>query len=144
MEPEPDPIPLPLHAAPSAVPETRFGRWFIGTRIWSRHVLARALDDLERLIPERRPRYAVVVDLGCGHGHSFRELEDRFRPQRLVGIEVDTQLIEASRATARRAGLRVEVLHGSDVSLPLPDASADVLLCHQTFHHLVQQATALR
>ncbi len=35
------------------------------------------------------------------------------------------------------------VLHGDCAQLPLPDASADIVFCHQTFHHLVEQDRAL-
>ena len=36
------------------VPETAFGKWFLKTNTWTVHVLDRALNDLERLIPERK------------------------------------------------------------------------------------------
>lgn len=36
-----------------------------------------------------------------------------------------------------------ELLHGDCASLPLPTASADIVFCHQTFHHLVEQERAL-
>jgi ubiquinone/menaquinone biosynthesis C-methylase UbiE len=42
-----------------------------------------------------------------------------------------------TRATA------IDVLHGDCANLPLPDASADIVFCHQTFHHLVEQERAL-
>ena len=35
------------------------------------------------------------------------------------------------------------MLHGDCAQLPLPDASADIVFCHQTFHHLVEQDRAL-
>lgn len=35
------------------------------------------------------------------------------------------------------------MLHGDCASLPLGDASADIVFCHQTFHHLVEQERAL-
>ena len=133
----------PANAA-THVAESRFGRWFLGTRTWVEHVLERALDDLEPLIPERRPQYDVVVDVGCGWGHSFSSLNQRFSPARLIGIDVEHAMLDASRQTARRDGVAVELLHGSDVSLPLPDDSVDLLLCHQTFHHLIHQHRALQ
>ena len=67
------------------VPESRFGMWFLNTEIWRRHVLLRALIELDRLIPERRPSYGVIVDVGCGFGHAFKLLHRRFAPERMVG-----------------------------------------------------------
>ncbi|WP_366946383.1 class I SAM-dependent methyltransferase [Nevskia sp.] len=130
-------------ALASHVPESRFGVWFLGTETWIQHVLERALDNLETLIPARRTSYPVVVDVGCGWGHSFQRLQQRFAPERLIGVDVAPEMLAASVETAMRAGLDVELLLGNDRRLPLPDQSADLLLCHQTFHHLVHQHEAL-
>jgi hypothetical protein len=69
------------------VPETRIGFWFLGTQTWTRHVLRVALDDLERLMPQPRPCYPIVLDAGCGQGKSFRLLVDRFSPHRLIAVD---------------------------------------------------------
>lgn len=126
------------------VPESRFGIWFLGTGTWAKHVLERALNDLERLIPDRRPAYDVVLDIGCGWGRSFKLLHDRFSPCRIVGIDIDPQMLEASRAEIRRNALSVDLMLSSAARIPLPDASTDLVLCHQTFHHLVHQEAALQ
>ncbi len=125
------------------VPETRFGIWFLGTGTWAKHVLERALNDLERLIPDRQTRYDVVLDIGCGWGRSFKLVHDRFAPSRMVGIDTDAKMLDASKAEARRHGLPVDLILSSASRIPLPDASADLVLCHQTFHHLVNQEAAL-
>ncbi len=70
----------------SHVPESAFGKWFLQTNVWTVHVLERALKDLDRLIPQRRPAYPVVADVGCGWGRSLKKLNDRFRPQHVIGI----------------------------------------------------------
>lgn len=125
------------------VPETRFGIWFLGTATWTTHVLTRALDDLEKLIPQRQSSYGVIVDVGCGWGRSFRMLKERFAPQRLVGVDVSREMLKIAEATTREHGVAVELHCGDSSQLPLPDASADMLFCHQTFHHLVHQEAAL-
>lgn len=128
---------------PSHVPETAFGKWFLHTNIWTVHVLERALQDLERLIPQRQPDYPVVADVGCGWGRSLKKLQQRFRPQCLIAIDVDPVMVQAAMAEARREGLTAEGLVCSSECLPLADASVDLLLCHQTFHHLVAQEAAI-
>ncbi|MDR5754200.1 MULTISPECIES: class I SAM-dependent methyltransferase [unclassified Caballeronia] len=131
------------------VPETAFGIWFLRTHTWEHHVLRVAINDLTRLIGDRRPASPVIVDVGCGQGKSFRLLADAFKPARIVGVDyhepslrVAAQAADACR-TQSGARCEIELLHGDCAKLPLPDASADILFCHQTFHHLVDQASAL-
>lgn len=139
----------PPHHMPSPdllhphVPETTFGKWFLHTETWTVHVLERALRDLERLIPQRQSSYPVVVDVGCGWGRSLPKLQQRFAPQRLIAIDVDPEMVRAALTEAHGAGLKVEGLVCSSERLPIADASVDLLLCHQTFHHLVEQETAI-
>lgn len=125
------------------VPETAFGIWFLRTHTWEHHVLRVAINDLKRLIDTPLPKAPVIVDVGCGQGISFRLLADAFQPRRIVGIDYH----EPSLALAAQAGSRIatetELLHGDCAALPLPDASADIVFCHQTFHHLVEQERAL-
>jgi len=124
------------------VPETRIGFWFLGTETWEARVIRVALEDLERLIPAgRRPLRPVVLDAGCGQGKSFQPLFERFAPERIIGIDFEPQCIEA--AEAMRGKLPVEVRQGDLSALDLPDASVDLVFCHQTFHHLTRQEEAL-
>lgn len=130
------------------VPETAFGIWFLRTHTWEHHVLRVAIDDLKRLV-DTPPDAPTIVDVGCGQGISFHLLARAFRPRRIVGVDFH----EPSLALARQAAARlrtepaapadVELLHGDCANLPLPDASADIVFCHQTFHHLVEQERAL-
>lgn len=125
------------------VPETRFGIWFLKTETWAVHVLLRALKDLDRLIPSRQASYPVIVDVGCGNGRSFRLLQNRFRPQHLIGIDVDAELLQTAARETKAAGLRVEFQQTTSSRMMLPDASVDMVFCHQTFHHLMDQEAAL-
>ncbi len=126
------------------VPETAFGKWFLQTSTWKVHVLERAIKDLERLIPDRQPAYAVVADVGCGWGHSLKKLNDRFSPQRLIGMDIDPEMLAASAKEAANSGVQVEFVNCSSSRLALPDNSVDLLFCHQTFHHLIDQEQAIR
>src|SRR6218665_3514236 len=99
------------------VPETSFGKWFLQTETWTVHVLERALQDLERLIPERRFSYPVVVDVGCGSGKSLPKLSKRFRPERLIGIDIDDEMLKRSAAEALRECVPVELVQGSSSRL---------------------------
>ena len=125
------------------VEETRFGFWFLRSHTWQHHVLRVAIDDLSRLFDGQPPVAPVLVDAGCGQGKSFRYLQQVFAPSRLVGIDADPHSLALSSAEAERQGLDVEMLGSDCADLPLADASVDILFCHQTFHHLVEQEKAL-
>lgn len=125
------------------VPETRFGKWFLRTETWSIHVLDRALEDLARLIPHKQAAYLVVVDVGCGSGRSLQKLHTRFAPKRLIGIDIDPDMVALCQRNAAQEQFKVELMQGSSARLPLEDASVDLVFCHQTFHHLVEQEQAL-
>jgi ubiquinone/menaquinone biosynthesis C-methylase UbiE len=126
------------------VPESAFGKWFLQTNTWTVHVLDRAIRDLEQLIPERQPAYAVVADVGCGWGRSLKKLRDHFGPRRLIAMDIDPEMLKASAREAEAAGLQAEFITCSSSRLKLPDDSVDLLFCHQTFHHLVDQDQAIR
>jgi SAM-dependent methyltransferase len=126
------------------VPETRIGFWFLGTETWAKHVLSVALDDLEGLIPERKASYPIVLDVGCGQGKSFRLLIEHFSPQRLIGVDADEKCLQHARVEAAKENIPIELRHRDIAALDVPDSSADLVFCHQTFHHLTQQQLALQ
>lgn len=125
------------------VEETRFGFWFLRSHTWQHHVLRVAINDLRRLFDGEPPQAPVLLDVGCGQGRSFKHLAQVFKPGRLLGTDADPHSLELSKAEAVNLGLSVD-LRGSDcAALDFPDASVDLLFCHQTFHHLVEQEKAL-
>jgi SAM-dependent methyltransferase len=126
------------------VPETKLGFWFLGTHTWETRVIRVALEDLERLIPPgKRRAHPVVLDVGCGQGKSFRPLVERFAPQRLIAIDFEHACLEKAGQEAAKEKLDIEIQRGDVAALALPDASVDVVFCHQTFHHLTRQREAL-
>ncbi|WP_085717337.1 class I SAM-dependent methyltransferase [Pseudomonas sp. B28(2017)] len=125
------------------VEETRFGLWFLRSRIWQHYVLRAAINDLRNLFGEALPVSPVLLDAGCGQGKSFPLLRQAFAPSRLIGIDADLQSLSQSAEEAARQGMEVELIGSDCASLKLPDASVDLLFCHQTFHHLVEQERAL-
>jgi ubiquinone/menaquinone biosynthesis C-methylase UbiE len=106
-------------------------------------VLRVAINDLRSLFDQAPPIRPVLLDAGCGQGKSLRQLTQVFAPSRLLGVDADPDSLTTSRAEARNLGIDVELLGSDCAALQLPDASIDLLFCHQTFHHLVEQEKAL-
>lgn len=128
----------------SFVAETGFGNWFLKTKVWKRSVLMRALDDLQRMVPAvnaiESPR---VIDVGCGFGHSFAELARRFSPACIVGLDADPGLNTRAGDEAHACPCEVQLIEANAARTGLADAEFDVVFCHQTFHHIVEQEAAM-
>jgi len=70
----------------------------------------------------------VVVDLGCGTGHAAAALSRRWPQARVIAVDFAPGML---RETARREeASRIERLCADAESLPLPDATVDLLFCN--------------
>jgi malonyl-CoA O-methyltransferase len=71
---------------------------------------------------------AVIVDLGCGTGHGAAALSRRWPQARVIAVDFAPGML---REVARREEApRIERLCADADSLPLPDASVDLLFCN--------------
>lgn len=76
---------------------------------------------------------ADVVDVGCGPGDLARVLARR--AGRVIGVDPAPQMVDYATARCRDlANCRFE--RGTAQSLPLPDASADLVTCTFAMHHI--------
>ncbi len=125
------------------VRETRFGIWFQGTGIWDYFVLRTAFADMAPIVA-RITGVSRILEIGCGEGRAFALLDDRFHPDRIIGIDVDPRLVRRGGEAARQCGRHVEIRRGDAANLDLADGSVDLVFCHQTFHHLTYQEKTAR
>jgi ubiquinone/menaquinone biosynthesis C-methylase UbiE len=130
------------HAA-AYVPETAFGIWFLRTHTWEHHVLRVAIADLRRLVTTPLPAAPVVLDAGCGQGKSFKLLNDALSPGKIIGVDFHGESLILASEAASSCGAPVELHEADCARLALADASVDIVFCHQTFHHLVDQERTL-
>lgn len=95
--------------------------WYLGHR----RLYARLLDDYCPGAARGR-----VLDAGCGTGGFSAWLRDRYRPQRLVCLDI-------SREALRRCGERGlgELMHGTVENIPLPDDAFDLVLSLNVIYH---------
>jgi len=125
------------------VKESLFGVWFLGTYTWIRSVLRRALNDLVRLMPNQLKQNSTILDIGYGHGHSIWLLDEFFKPEKIIALDIDPNAAERAQENVKRCDCNVELLHSDAAFINLADGTVDMIFCHQTFHHLVNQERAM-
>jgi SAM-dependent methyltransferase len=88
--------------------------------------------ELNRLVQNNRSRILRVVDIGCGPGFLLESLRSWFPNASLTGVDASEQLLAvmSSRCKDGRG------LIGDACSIPLPDASEDVVFCLHVVEHL--------
>lgn len=124
------------------VPETRLGVWFLTTEVWRVHVLGVALDSLQALAPDL-PMGGTILDIGTGLGHSLGALATRFQPERIHALDPDPAFPAKAAASLAACPVPVAVHRTHAEAMDLPDASVDLVFCHQSLHHIVGQERAL-
>src|SRR5262245_59311018 len=125
------------------VPETRFGSWFVRTDVWIKYVLAKSFIGFDALFNSKQ-RFSRILDIGCGAGTAFGLIETHYAPQSLMGIDIDPSLVRRAQEAALRCRCAAEARVGDAAHLELPDTSIDMIICHQTLHHLPNQIAAVR
>jgi ubiquinone/menaquinone biosynthesis C-methylase UbiE len=126
------------------VKESRFGDWFTTTDTWINRVLKIALDDLESLMTSKLDRYPTILDIGFGHGHSLLMLDRRFHPDKLIGLDISPEASELAADKIVACTSEVQIIVNNAAAIELPDNSVDMVLCHQTLHHIADQVRAVR
>jgi ubiquinone/menaquinone biosynthesis C-methylase UbiE len=81
----------------------------------------------------------AILDIGCGSGRLLRAAHRRWPDARLVGVDPSSGMIEAGRRLTP-----AELHNGGAESLPVRDASIDVVFSTIAFHHWADPAKGLR
>ena len=108
-------------------PSPRSGYPRVGAVLYDALIAPATLSVLEPLLDDvaRTTRHGgAVVDVGCGGGQVLAALAARRPDLRLTGVDPTPHLVDAA---ARRVPSATAV-RGSALDLPLPDASADVVV----------------
>ena len=105
------------------------GRWF---------PFSRGPEEVERLLSGVDLTGRTVVDIGSGAGGIALLLADRYGAARVIGLDVETTMVEYARAKVERAERqdRIEIRKVEPGPMPLPDASVDVVFSKDSIVHI--------
>jgi ubiquinone/menaquinone biosynthesis C-methylase UbiE len=108
-------------------------RYFMGP--WAPGLIA-----LAALHPGER-----VLDVACGTGLVARLAGPKVGPTgTITGLDLNAGMLAVARAMPPPPGARVTWIEGSAEAMDLPDASFEVILCHQGFQFFPDKPAALR
>ena len=85
-------------------------------------------------------RPQVVVDLGCGTGQLTRRLVQRFPGADVVGVDYSSGMLSEA---GPRVGHAAHLVRADATELPLRAATADVVVCTESFHWYPDQLRTL-
>ncbi len=95
-----------------------------------------AITDLALAAPDDGP----IMDLGCGTGSQLLQLARLAPGRELLGIDINTAILERARRKLTAAGVSARLLHGSADALPLDATSVVVAITSLVLHHLTPAA----
>lgn len=100
-----------------------------------RHLLPPLLGPLAERAPKR------VLEIGCGKGETTRILMGRFPDAIIVATDVDAEAVETAKRDVRDPHVTFAVADAT--RLPFPDASFDLVIELNAFHHVDRWMTAI-
>lgn len=89
------------------------------------------------------PPGARVLEVGCGRGIALPVLERMCGPRRLVGLDIDGDLLMEAADNLREHGTRAELCLGDVRRMPFADESFDVIIDFGTLYHIARPQAAL-
>jgi ubiquinone/menaquinone biosynthesis C-methylase UbiE len=88
------------------------------------------------------PEGARILEVGCGRGIALPVIDQLCRPSRLVGLDIDEELLAKASEALQEEGADAELLRGDVRELPFPDGAFDVVIDFGTLFHIARAETA--
>jgi ubiquinone/menaquinone biosynthesis C-methylase UbiE len=90
-------------------------------------------------------RSGTILEVGPGPGHLAEAIARRAADVRIVGVDLDPDMVARAADRVRRAALddRVSFIVGDVVALPATDGSVDLVVSTFSFHHWAERAAGL-
>jgi ubiquinone/menaquinone biosynthesis C-methylase UbiE len=89
------------------------------------------------------PRDVRILEVGCGRGIALPVLERLCAPRRLVGLDVDEELLVEAARNLREHGTEAELHRGDVRQMPFADEAFDVIIDFGTLYHIARSQAAL-
>lgn len=91
------------------------------------------------------PKGSRVLDVACGTGIVARLVAEKAgKSGSVVGVDLNTGMIEVARRNAPTGGADIEWHQGDVTALPFPDASFDIAFCQQGLQFFPDKLAALK
>jgi ubiquinone/menaquinone biosynthesis C-methylase UbiE len=84
-----------------------------------------------------------MLELGCGCGIALVPFSDRCKPSRLVGLDIDPELLSQAERHVRERGVQAELILGDARTMPFPEGSFDIVVDFGTLYHIARREAAL-
>lgn len=89
------------------------------------------------------PSGARILEVGCGRGIALPVLDRLCAPRRLVGLDIDGELLMDAADHLREHDTRAELCCGDVRRMPFEDESFDVVIDFGTLYHIARSTAAL-
>lgn len=97
------------------------------------------LEIFERLYPDSRPTTGgELLEIGAGLGYVMEAALRRYRPRRIVGLDIAAGMIDKARERLERDSVdtrAIEFMHYDGVKVPLPSNSFDFVYSVASLQH---------
>lgn len=90
----------------------------------------------------RIPSGARILEVGCGRGIALPVLDRLCSPRRLVGLDIDPELLAEAAANLREHGTTVELCTADVRRMPFDAGSFDVIIDFGTLFHIARPQAA--
>lgn len=77
-------------------------------------------------------RFANVLDVGCGTGEILKRIHRRYPEVSLTGVDISEKMLEVAKV---KIGNKATLLWADAEMLPFSDATFDLIVCSDSFHH---------
>jgi ubiquinone/menaquinone biosynthesis C-methylase UbiE len=88
------------------------------------------------------PSDSRILEVGCGRGIALPVLDRLCSPQRLVGLDIDPELLVEAAANLREHGTRAQLVAADVRRMPFADGAFDVIVDFGTLYHIAKPQAA--
>jgi ubiquinone/menaquinone biosynthesis C-methylase UbiE len=89
------------------------------------------------------PTDVRILEVGCGRGIALPVLDRLCSPRRLVGLDIDEELLVEAADNLREHGTKAELHRGDVRRMPFADEAFDVIIDFGTLYHIARPQAAL-